>query len=153
MGKVEAIWIKVDEDGAAPLRQSEITLVADKGVVGDRHFGNRKQRQVLLVDTGCLKELGLSAGDLREQITVDFKGLQQLPSGTELNVGEATIRITGDCAPCRSMARYLGEDPQSFVNRAMRKRGMLGVVSREGLVREGDSVTAKEPPPQDDTLD
>lgn len=153
MGRVEAIWTKVDEDGAAPLRQSEITLVAGKGVVGDRHFGNRKQRQILLVDTGCLKQLGLQPGDLREQVTVDYEGLQDLPAGAELQIGNATVRISGDCAPCRSMARYLGEDPQVFVNRALRKRGMLGVVSEEGTVREGDAVTAKEPAQTDDTLD
>jgi hypothetical protein len=35
----------------------------------------------------------------------------------------------------------------------MRKRGMLGVVSEEGTVREGDPVTAKEPVPLGDTLD
>ena len=153
MGKVAALWTKVDEDGATPIRQSEITLVAGKGVVGDRHFGNRKQRQILLVDTGCLQQLGLQPGELREQITVDFEGLQNLPTGAELQVGNATVRISGDCAPCRSMARYLGEDPQVFVNRAMRKRGMLGIVSEEGTVRVGDAVTAKEPAPTDDTLD
>ena len=54
------------------------------------------------------------------------------------------------------MARYLGEDPKEFVPRAMRKRGMLGVVIAGGRVKDGDEVTImpiSEPSDASDTLD
>ena len=139
-----------------PVRKDAIELVAGKGVVGDRHFGNRKGRQVLLVESGCLQELGLQPGDLREQVTVSFDGLQDLTSGTQLKLGNAALEITGDCPPCRSMAGYLGEDPKEFVPRAMRKRGMLGVVVAGGRVKDGDEVVIfqqSEPSDASDTLD
>jgi hypothetical protein len=156
VGRVVAVWQKLDQDGLPPVRQEAIELVAGKGVVGDRHFGNRKGRQVLLVETGCLDELGLQPGDLREQVTIAFTGLQYLGAGTQLQVGNATVKITGDCPPCRSMARYLGENPKEFVPRAMRKRGMLAVVVEDGRVVDGDVATIvkrTEPLPASDTLD
>ena len=155
VGRVEAVWAKQGQDGLPPVRKEAIDLVAGKGVVGDRHFGNRKGRQVLLVESGCLKELGLQPGDLREQVTVSMAGLQDLPVGCQLQLGQAKVEITGDCPPCRSMARYLGEDPKAFVPRAMRKRGMLGVVVAGGRVQDGDEVVMmqSEPPDASDTLD
>ena len=109
-----------------------------------------------MVEAGCLAELGLEPGDLREQVTVAFGGLQDLTAGAKLQLGTAQVEITGDCAPCRTMARYLGEDPKEFVPRAMRKRGMLGVVIAGGRVEDGDEVTImpiSEPSDASDTLD
>ena len=141
-GRVEKVWIKPDQDGAPPLPQERIELVTGKGVRGDRHFGDprRPARQILLVDQGELDILGLEPGVLREQITVDFPGLQQLDAGDIVEIGSAAIEITGDCAPCRTMAGYLREDPEAFVNRAMRKRGMLGKIVADGLIAAGDEV-------------
>ena len=141
-GRVESVWIKPDQDGALPVSQERIELVAGKGVRGDRHFGeaNKPLRQILLVDKSELSELGLEAGSLREQVTVDFPDLQNLEPGSVIEIGEAAVEITSDCAPCKTMARYLGEDGQTFVKRALRKRGMLGRVIDDGVVAPGDEV-------------
>jgi MOSC domain-containing protein YiiM len=141
-GHVEMVWTKAPRDGEVSMRRDSIQLVANKGVVNDRHFDDpsRPNRQVLLVGVDLLEELGLGEGVLREQITVDFPGLQDLKPGSVLKVGAASIEITGDCAPCLTMAKYLEEDGQAFVNRAMRKRGMLGKVVEGGTVMPGDAV-------------
>lgn len=141
-GRVEMVWTKAPTDGEPSASLETIELVAEKGVVGDRHFDDpsRPNRQVLLVALDQLNDLDLDAGVLREQITIDYPGLQNLPAGSVLDIGEAAVEITGDCAPCLTMAKYLEEDGQSFVSRAMRKRGMLGKVIASGSVSAGDSV-------------
>ena len=141
-GSVLAVRIKKRPQG--PTEPADIIrLEAPGGIVGDAHFGS-KSRQVLLLDISTLNGFGYSPGLLREQILVDFEGLQRLPEGTELSIGSARIRITGDCAPCRTMAGYAQEDPPSFVNKMMGKRGMLGVVTQGGEIAPGDSVTIHE---------
>jgi len=136
------VWTKAERAGEASAQRDSIDLVAQKGVSGDRHFGdpNRPHRQVLLVGVDHLDDLGLAPGDLREQITVDFPGLQNLAPGSVLDIGKAAVEITGDCAPCLTMAKYLEEDGQAFVNRSMRKRGMLSKVIEGGPVKPGDAV-------------
>jgi len=144
-GRVERVWTKAPHASEASQQRDFIDLVANKGVTGDRHFGdpNRPNRQVLLVGLDHLDDLGLEPGTLREQITVDFPGLQDLSPGAVLQVGKAAIEITGDCAPCLTMAKYLNEDGQAFVNRSMRKRGMLGKVTEGGIVAPGDTVSLR----------
>jgi MOSC domain-containing protein YiiM len=141
-GSVLAVRIKKSPQG--PTEPADmLRLEANNGIVGDAHFGS-KTRQVLLLDISTLDSFGYSPGMLREQILVDFDGLQELPDGTELSIGSARIRITGDCAPCRTMAVYAQEDPVAFVNKMMGKRGMLADVTQSGEIAAGDSVTAHE---------
>jgi MOSC domain-containing protein YiiM len=113
--------------------------VAGEGFVGDRCAGSQR-RQVLLVSTESLEQLGLSPGQLREQVTVDLAGLQAMPPGTCLAIGSAVVELTEDCAPCGKMAGYLGESEEDFIRRSTGKRGMLGRVLRSGHIRVGDEV-------------
>lgn len=142
-GRVDSVWTKASVRGAAPTPQKSIELVEHQGVVGDQHFGKSgpNRRQVLLVGTDHLQELKLVPGVLREQITVDFPGLQELAPGARLQIGTATIELTGDCAPCLTMAGYIGEEAASFVSRARHKRGMLATVVVSGVVTPGDVVS------------
>lgn len=144
-GRVEMVWTKAPQESEASQQRDFIELVANKGVLGDRHFGeaSRPNRQVLLVGLDHLEALRLEPGTLREQITVDFPGLQDLAPGSVLQVGNAAIEITGDCAPCLTMAKYLNEDGHAFVNRSMGKRGMLGKVMEGGTVAPGDTVSLR----------
>jgi len=117
-----------------------LEAVAGEGFVGDRCSGSQR-RQVLLVSTESLAELGLSPGQLREQVTVDVAGLQSMTPGTCLVVGTAAVELTEDCAPCGKMAAYLGEPEEEFKRRSAGKRGMLARVVRSGQIRVGDEVS------------
>lgn len=142
------LWEKGPERGDASILRDRLQLVAGQGVVGSPHFDDLEHpnRQVLLVDVSELDSLGLRPGVLREQITVDLPGLQGIAVGSTLDIGDASVEITGDCAPCRTMAGYLGEDGGQFVARAMGKRGMLGKVIRTGTVTPDDTVTLRGEP-------
>lgn len=123
--------------------QQELKLIEGKGIEGD-HYNGGDLRQVLLLDKSTLEEFGYSPGTLREQITLDFPGLQSLAPGTRLKIGTAELEITGDCEPCLTMAKHVGEDGKSFVNKMMGRRGMLAKVSKSGRVMPADSVEMSE---------
>lgn len=119
-----------------------LKLASGRGIEGDIYFDDaaRAKRQVLLLDKRTLEEFGYEPGILREQILVDLETLQSLEPGTRLSIGSAELEITFDCAPCLTMAGYLGEDGKEFVNKMMGRRGMLARVTGTGTVAPGDSV-------------
>jgi MOSC domain-containing protein YiiM len=136
-GKVVALHLKPSPGQLQPV--SELKAVASKGLEGDRCFG-QAHRQVLFVALSEIDDLGYKPGDLREQLTVELPGLQALPPGAQIQVGDAVFEIEGNCAPCNGMANRLGEDPNEFKAKTERRRGMLAHVMGDGIVRVGDEV-------------
>lgn len=126
----------------APLEPLDSVQATSVGLEGDRHAGREDgKRQVLLVEAGDLRDLGLSPGDLREQMTVDLPGLMALSEGTRLRVGEALLELTGVCDPCTHIGEHVGvEDPEAFRRTLVGRRGMLARVVREGAIRRDDPV-------------
>ncbi len=121
------------------LAVEELEAIAGQGIVGDYSF-SKSARQVSMVSQSELRQFGYAPGQLRENVTVDFEGLQSLAIGSVLKIGEVELEIESDCAPCASMARMLFEDPQEFVMKMKGKRGMLAKVRRSGTIRVGDVV-------------
>lgn len=111
--------------------------LSPSGIEGDYHYGH-PTRQVLLLDQRTLSEFGYQPGELREQILLDFENLQTLKPGTQLQVGTSTLQITFDCAPCKTMAGYVGEEADSFISKMTGRRGMLARVVGPGTVKPGD---------------
>jgi MOSC domain-containing protein YiiM len=126
----------------APLEPLDSVQATSVGLEGDRHAGREDgKRQVLLVEAGDLRDLGLSPGDLREQMTVDLPGLMALGEGTRLLVGEALLELTGVCDPCTHIGEHVGvEDRETFRRTLVGRRGMLARVVREGAIRRDDPV-------------
>jgi len=139
--RVVALHLKPESGGVLPVSQLE--AVAGRGLVGDKCFG-RRHRQVLLVSTANLKELGLRPGELREQVTVELPELQKLPIGTIVEVGDVEFEIEQDCTPCSKMAAMLGEAPEEFIARSSLKRGMMVKVKKSGTIKVGDFVRVSE---------
>lgn len=94
-------------------------------------------RQVLIASQAVTAECGLKPGDLRENIVVDFGPLYELPSGTVVQIGQALIRLTFHCEPCKKILHLVEFD--CIVHR----RGVLGSFLNEGTISVGDrfSVT------------
>ena len=110
--------------------------LSEGGLQGDAHFSPQSVRQLLLVDAEALDDLELSAGEIRENLTLRGVGVMQLPSGTTLQVGEAEVVITKECTPCRQME---GVRP-GLMTALSGRRGMYARVARAGTVRRGDAV-------------
>ena len=130
----------------APLEMRDSVRATSLGLEGDRHAGREEaKRQVLLVEAGDLRDLGLAPGDLREQVTVDLPGLMALPEGTRLRIGQADLELSGVCEPCTHIGEHVGvSDPEAFRQRLVGRRGMLARVVGEGVVRRGDPVEVEE---------
>ncbi len=140
-GKVVALHLKPSPGALEPVER--LVAIAGEGFVGDATRG-RAKRQVLFVATDQIEAFGYAPGTLREQITVEFPGLQSLALGTVVRVGDASFEITMDCAPCTPMARRLGEDPEAFKAKVDRRRGMLAIVRDGGEIHVGDEVTVSD---------
>lgn len=54
-----------------------VTAISGKAFVGDTSFG-RRNRQVLLIDSGTLSEFGTRPGDARENVTFEGFNLSGL---------------------------------------------------------------------------
>jgi MOSC domain-containing protein YiiM len=91
-------------------------------------------RQVLVTSRAVNRALGLQAGDLRENVVIDLDGLYDLPSGSVIRVGEALVRLTFHCEPCRKMLHLVAFDD------AVHKRGFLGAFLNRGTIAVGDAV-------------
>ena len=104
-----------------------INLIAGHGVEGDAHAGPfvkhrylaRRDprapnlRQVHLIAVDLFQGLkvagfGVEPGDLGENITTAGIELETLPLGTELQIGGATLRLTGLRTPCVLIDRFIG---------------------------------------------
>lgn len=131
-----------------PVRADEARALVDRGLEGDYHGKHRpgSARQVLLVDRRTLEALGFAHGALREQLTVDFPGLDALRTGARLRVGDAVLEVTGSCEPCEVIGAVNAvADPTALRESLRGRRGMLTkvvAVAGDGRIRPGDAVAA-----------
>jgi MOSC domain-containing protein YiiM len=140
-GRVVALHVKPPEGGVRAVEE----LQAETGVgFADDKCAGRRLRQALLLSTETLHDFGYEPGQLREQVTLELPGLQNLTPGVQVRAGNVVFRIEQDCAPCGNMARNLGEEPAEFQARLAGRRGMLCTVAEGGSVRVGDEVTVLE---------
>lgn len=119
----------------------------------------RNERQLSILSVEELSEIGERLG--LEPFRPEWIGanlvlegvpqLTQLPPRTQLMFASgATIRIDGDNSPCRhagrAIVRHVPDRPDlefGFVKAAKNRRGLVGWVEREGVIRPGDAVTIR----------
>lgn len=83
-------------------------------------------RQVLISSLPVANACGLLPGDLRENIVVDDGQLYELQSGAVVEVGEARIRLTFHCEPCKGVLSKIK------LRDIVHKRGVLGCFLNSG---------------------
>jgi hypothetical protein len=139
-GRVVSLQV-VPGNHAEPKFVEEAAPIAGGGLEGDWHR-KRGGRALLLMDAGDLKDMGLSPGDLREQITIDLPGLMHLEAGTRLRVGPAVLEVTKPCEPCTHIGEHVGaDDVEAFRDQLLGRRGMLAMV----VEADGDPIRIEDP--------
>jgi len=123
------------------MRPLQSASLVDGGIEGDDHFSPGSIRQVLLIEQETLIRLGLSPGQVKENVTVSGLPLMGLASGTRLALGPAEVEVTKECEPCSRM----DEIREGLRVELVGRRGMLAKVVRPGVVRVGDPVSVLEP--------
>lgn len=138
-GRIAACFRKT---AAGRERVGDLIFQAGIGIAGDVHAFSTSPRQVLLQDSGTLRDFGLDAGGFQENLTLDFPSLASLPSGTLLRVGKtAVLRLTFLCEPCGKLAASLrAEGSPKTIKDAVRRRGYLATVLHSGTAKPGDSI-------------
>jgi hypothetical protein len=89
-------------------------------------------RQVLIASRPILTECALKPGDLRENVLLDDDRLYDLPSGTVVRIGQALIRLTFHCEPCKQILKLIELD------RIVHRRGVFGCFLNAGTISLGD---------------
>ena len=95
-------------------------------------------RQALIASRSIIAECGLRPGDLRENIVVDFDRLYDLPSGTVVKIGQALLRLTFHCEPCKKILKLIDFD------RIVHRRGVFGKFLNDAQVSIGDPFVVTE---------
>ena len=147
-----------------------IELHEGLGVAGDAHYGATVQhrsrvafdpsqpnlRQVHLIHAELFDMLAtqgytVEPGRLGENVTTCGVPLLELPVGTRLTIGDAVITLTGLRNPCQQINDFQDGLLKELVHRnaageVVRLAGVMGIVSRSGVVRPGDEIAISFPP-------
>ncbi len=130
-------WVRVSPKPSRNEEMSSVNLIEGLGIEGDRHARPEKRNQVLVMDVETLDRLQLRAGDIRENIATRGVDVADLAEGDRLRFGvDAEVLISHPCAPCYKMDVLRPGLQEELRGR----RGMLGVVTRGGVVLPGDLV-------------
>jgi hypothetical protein len=156
-GRLEMIVRRPQEDGREVLENGEINLqsglegddwraiissqITDGPIPTDTQLTLMNSRTIALI--AVVKERWPLAGD---QLYVDFDlSAENLPPGTQLVIGDATIEVTAiPHTGCSKFISRFGLDAQKFVNSPVGKqlhlRGINTKIIRAGQIRVGDVI-------------
>jgi MOSC domain-containing protein YiiM len=136
---VEAIH--VGDEGVPELRPVDsVTVLAGRGLVGDRHFfpdGAKPGQALTLVEAEEVERVGLAPGESRRQLTVRGVRLNDLV-GKRFRVGPIECVGIELCEPClhlQSMTR------PGIIEDLVHRAGLNADVLNDGTIAVGDAVT------------
>jgi MOSC domain-containing protein YiiM len=135
MATVSGIWTSPARKSGRMDGHERRQAIAGQGLEGCAH-ANPPRREVLFVSREHLDAVGVDAGAIRENLTVDGADVQQWPVGQRVRAGEAVFEITMVCDPCHRMDE-LREGLRAELDG---RRGMLARVVETGEVAVGDEI-------------
>ena len=153
-GKLVSITI-AGESGGPLNRLEETTLVAGKGIPGDRCYneqGADPDKQVTLIEEEKVaefnRETGLDVGawQTRRNLVTQGVDLNAL-LGKQFMVGDTLLEGADLCQPCATLGGLFATEqvPSATVVKTMVDRGGLrATIVRGGTIRPGDRITGKE---------
>ena len=126
--QVTELFVKRRHD--APLQPTDTILCSPHGIAGS--VACAPFRQALIASRSIAAEWGLNPGDLRENIVVNCRCLYDLPSGTVVKIGQALLRLTFHCEPCKKILKLVEFD------RIVHRRGVFGMFLNNARITLGD---------------
>ncbi len=124
----------------APVEAGVIELVRDYGVADDAHAGDWHRQVSFLaeesIDVARENGLDVGYGDFAENVTTSGINIKEMPLGTLVKVGTATVEISqiGKVCHTRCAIYYLAGDC------IFPREGVFGWVVEPGEVRIGDEI-------------
>ena len=122
-----------------------IEVLANKGVVGDRHFDNYNDPycQLSLIESENIDEYNLKFGlnipylDFRRNIITKGIKLNDLV-GKRLLVGNVEVEGVDLCRPCRHLNEML--DQENILKEFLRKGGLRCQILSSSKIKVGDTI-------------
>ena len=144
MGKVYKLGITTDNNKKIQEVES-IEVVANKGVIGDRHFKdyNDPYCQLSLIESENIDYyntkygLNISYVDFRRNIITKEIELNNL-IGKKFFIGKAEVEGIDLCRPCRHLTEMLNQD--NILKEFLRKGGLRCRILTSSKINIGDKI-------------
>lgn len=128
------------QDKQEGLKELESLHVDINGVVGDKFYGKKADRSILLTSLESYekvhkKGIDLKYGQLGENILLDTNPCN-LPQGTRLEIEDVILEITMPCTMCKSLVHIDKSLPKILKN----DRGIFAKIIKEGYFGINDLI-------------
>ena len=142
----EVLKIGITANNNQPIKEvSSIEVIANKGIVGDRHFHefNDPYNQLSLIESENIDEyndrfnLNIAYIDFRRNIVTKGIQLNDL-IGKKLKVGNVELEGIELCRPCRHLTEML--DQKNILKEFMRKGGLRCQILNSSNINIGDEI-------------
>ena len=135
MATVTGLFVSPGRKSGRSEARERVLAIENQGFEGCAH-ANPPRREVLLASKERLDAVGVEAGAIRENVTVEGADVQTWPVGQRVKVGGAQLEITMVCDPCHRM----DELRDGLRGELDDKRGMLAHIVEGGEIVVGDSI-------------
>ena len=142
----EVFKLGIAANNNQPIKEvNSIEVLANKGIVGDRHFHdyNDPYNQLSLIESENIDEYNIKFGlnipylDFRRNIVTKGIQLNDL-IGKKLKVGNAELEGIELCRPCRHLTEML--DQKNVLKEFMRKGGLRCQILSSSEITLGDKI-------------
>ena len=136
VGNVLELFISIGKE-----RDNRLSITLDKdGVIGDKFYGQKISRSVLITSIDSYKLAKLSNIDakfsaLGENLLIDYNPYH-LKVGAQLQIGNVVLEISQNCTICKSLAKIDDRLPKILEN----DRGVFAKVVRSGTIDKSDKI-------------
>ena len=122
-----------------------IKVLANKGVVGDRHFSDYNDPfcQLTLIESENIDYYNLKYGlnipyvEFRRNIVTEGIRLNELV-GKKLRIGNVEVEAVDLCRPCRHLTEILCQD--NILKEFLRKGGLRCQILSSSIIKIGDEI-------------
>ena len=142
----EVLKLGITENSNQPIKEvNSIKVLANKGIVGDRHFQefNDPYNQLSLIESENIDyyntKFGLNIPYLDFRRNVITKGIQLNDLvGKKLSIGTVEIEVIDLCRPCRHLTEMLNQD--NVLKEFLRKGGIRCQILSSSDINVGDKI-------------
>ena len=142
----EVFKLGIATDNNQPISEvHSIEVLANKGIVGDRHFheSNDPYNQLSLIESENIDDYNIKFGlnipyiDFRRNVVTKGIKLNDL-IGKKLKVGNVELEAIELCRPCRHLTEML--DQKNILKEFMRKGGLRCQILTSSEINIGDKI-------------
>ena len=146
----EVLKLGITENNNKPINEVDlIKVMANKGIVGDRHFKefNAPYNQLSLIESENIDyynkkyQLNIPYVDFRRNVITKGIQLNNL-IGKKLFVGDVELEVVDLCRPCRHLTEVLNQD--NILKEFLRRGGLRCQILSSSNIKIGDQIKIME---------